>query len=513
MMKRKRKLTIELKPNWKQKVTIWSAVGLGGLLMCASPNLMAKDVVNDTGITRSIEGNMRAYDGISAHLIDVSTEDGVVTLSGYVDNLLARDQAVTLAKSIKGVKSVINRVRVRPVFRTDEQIKDDLTRALSEDAAADTWGIQVKVMDGKVTLSGTADSWQERRLSGQIAKGVRGVKEVVNDVVFVPVANRPDNEIAADVKERLKMDIRYDDSGTKVEVDNGKVTLSGIVTSSDEKTLAEELAQVTGVKSVDADDLLVDYERMASLPDIRTKQPDISDQKIAHALTKTFQLDPRVKAFGLDPMVSDGNVTLDGTVDNYFAKLAANRDAHNTVGVKYVVDLLKVRPKPIVDDQTLKARVDAALNRDPYLDLDDVHVAVRNSEVTLSGQVNNTFEISEAYQATARVNGVADINNKLTATGAKVPANGIGYTWYHYVPDAYWPFDDIPTSLDAKIKSDVKSELFWSPFIDSDQIKVSVNNGRVTLSGFVDDYVERRLATKNAWEGGARGVLNHLTVR
>lgn len=513
MMKRKRKLMMEMKPNWKRKIMACSAVGLGGLLMCAPLKVLAENVVNDTGITRSIEADMRSYDGISAHLIDVSTEDGVVTLSGYVDNLLARDQAVTLAKSIKGVKSVINRVRVRPVFRTDAQIKDDITRALSEDAAADTWGIQVKVRDGKATLSGTADSWQERRLSGQIAKSVRGVKEVVNDVVFVPVTNRPDNEIAADVKERLKMDVRYDDSGTTVKVKNGKVTLEGLVTSSDERSLAEELTWVTGVESVDADNLLVDYERMASMPDVRAGQPDISDQKIAHALTKTFQMDPRVKAFGLEPMVNDGTVTLKGTVDNYFAKLAAKRDAHNTVGVTYVVDLLKVRPEPMLSDQDLEKRVDAALDRNPYLDLDDVHVATRNSEVTLSGQVDNTFEISEAYQATARVNGVAEINNKLTATGAHVPANGIDYTWYHYVPDAYWPFEDIPTSLDAKIKDDVESQLFWSPFIDSDQIKVSVNDGRVTLSGFVDDYVERRLATKNAWEGGARGVLNHLNVR
>ena len=56
----------------------------------------------------------------------------------------------------------------------------------------------------------------------------------------------------------------------------------------------------------------------------------------------------------------------------------------------------------------------------------------------------------------------------------------------------------------------MQSELYWSPFVDSDDISVSVNNGEVTLKGTVEDENEVDDAIENAYEAGAKNVISKL---
>jgi osmotically-inducible protein OsmY len=67
---------------------------------------------------------------------------------------------------------------------------------------------------------------------------------------------------------------------------------------------------------------------------------------------------------------------------------------------------------------------------------------------------------------------------------------------------------------DSDIRRDVEDELRWDPEIDPTDIAVSVNNGVVTLIGFVRSYPERHLAeaaTKRV--AGVLAVANDLQVR
>jgi osmotically-inducible protein OsmY len=67
---------------------------------------------------------------------------------------------------------------------------------------------------------------------------------------------------------------------------------------------------------------------------------------------------------------------------------------------------------------------------------------------------------------------------------------------------------------DSDIRRDVEDELRWDPEIDPTDIAVSVNNGVVTLIGFVRSYLERHLAeaaTKRV--AGVLAVANDLQVR
>ena len=55
-------------------------------------------------------------------------------------------------------------------------------------------------------------------------------------------------------------------------------------------------------------------------------------------------------------------------------------------------------------------------------------------------------------------------------------------------------------------------ELFWSPFVDANQVEISVDDGLVTLSGTVDSWREKRVAGENAVEGGALTIENDAVI-
>src|SRR5687767_2194692 len=66
----------------------------------------------DAGITTNVKTKMAADDTVKAYQIDVDTANGVVTLSGAVENTAAKDHAVMIARQTDGVRDVIDQLRV-----------------------------------------------------------------------------------------------------------------------------------------------------------------------------------------------------------------------------------------------------------------------------------------------------------------------------------------------------------------------------------------------------------------
>jgi osmotically-inducible protein OsmY len=425
--------------------------------------------------------------GVPAHLIDVNTRDGIVTLSGWVDNLLAKERAGEIAESVKGVRAVVNRIAITTV-RPDGEILTDVRAAFQADPATDSYEISTIVKDGVVTLFGTVDSWPERWLSARVATGVRGVKAVTNELTVEPQAKRPDHEIAADIRRRLAADVWVDERAIDVTVKEGEVTLSGTVGSAAEKTRAALDAWVAGVAAVHDGELQVDWRARNSA---RREHPYAirTDEEITQALYDALRYDPRVLAFQPEVKVVNGVVTLTGTVDNLAAKRAAAADAKNTVGVRRVRNYLRVRPVNLVPDAELVKHIKAALQRDPYVERYEVIVSVVNGKAYLSGVVDSQFEKGQAEDVASRVAGVIAVDNNITV--------------------ALSP----PLKSDWEIRQDIRDELRWSPYVDSDRIAVSVKDGVATLRGLVDDWAERRAAVENAYEGGALSVRDELTLK
>ena len=82
-------------------------------LLFAPSVLKAEDDVSDRSINTAIEKRMLTDGGVRSHSIEVRASNGIVTLSGSVDNILARDRAIEIARSINGVRSVVNMVEIK----------------------------------------------------------------------------------------------------------------------------------------------------------------------------------------------------------------------------------------------------------------------------------------------------------------------------------------------------------------------------------------------------------------
>jgi hypothetical protein len=92
----------------------------------------------DAGVTTSVKAKFAQDDIVKAHRIDVTTREGVVTLSGDVDSPAARTQAVRLARETEGVTDVIDqlRVEVAPTSGNEVDVDVDVDRDLERGVRA-----------------------------------------------------------------------------------------------------------------------------------------------------------------------------------------------------------------------------------------------------------------------------------------------------------------------------------------------------------------------------------------
>jgi osmotically-inducible protein OsmY len=462
--------------------------------MEASDQAMAEAEVTDQDLVAVLEQQLRGHEAVPADRVDVAAENGVVTLSGRVDSLLAKEAATRVARSLRGVRAVVNTVEVAPGKERDPgALRSDVEQALTQDPATEAYEVAVEVEAGRVTLTGTVDSWQERILAEAVAKGVRGVRSLENALQVRYGPDRPDDEIRADVRRTLDWDVWVNAEGVTVRVLEGTVFLDGVVGSAAQRERAYQDAWVSGVGAVDHSDLRVDWT-VREAQRRRTPLPEKDDQAVARAVRDALARDPRVAVFDVRAQVEDGVAVLSGTVDNLAAKRAAEHDARNTVGVWNVRNHVRVRPEQdradaAPGDAETADNVRAALRRNPMVDASRVVVRVENGKAFLHGEVASRYAREQAGNAAERARGVAALENALRV-------------------DAGWS-----PAADWAIREDVQSAFFWSPFVDGGDIDVRVDKGVVTLDGVVDSRAEQQMAAQKALQAGARRVRLHLEIR
>ncbi|GJL63403.1 MAG: ornithine aminotransferase [Nitrospirales bacterium] len=447
-----------------------------------------KPLIPDRDVTQAIESTLMLDDNVPAHLIDVQTENGIVTLIGVMPHYRAKDRAVKLVETVKGVESVIDGLTVIVSKRPDEEILEKVRQALQDDSATDSYKIDVSVEHGTVTLTGTVPSWAARALSEWVVSGVYGVRDIEDKLLIERIEDRADDVLLEEIQKRLTADVWVNDGTVLVTVKDGLVTLDGIVGSVAEKRRVLRDVQVAGVDEVD--DRLLFVKAWAKGKVRRKGQPGYkSDDEIEETLLLAYAYDPRVSVFNPTIDVRHGIVTLTGVVDNLKAKQAAEDVAKYTRGVLWVKNFLKVRPKNPIEDDALKRKVEMALHEDAFINQLLLTISVRDGVVVLRGSVESHFQKKHAQDTVAGVKGVIAVKNKLV----------VEETWI-------WKPDSV-------IQRDIESELWWSPFVDHDDISVKVEGGVATLSGTVENYFEYETALENAREGGARRIESLLTIR
>ena len=70
------------------------------------------EFLSDAELTGKIRSKMALDDSVRARAIGVSTTDGVVTLEGTIGSAAEHDQAVRLARDTKGVKQVVDHLKI-----------------------------------------------------------------------------------------------------------------------------------------------------------------------------------------------------------------------------------------------------------------------------------------------------------------------------------------------------------------------------------------------------------------
>jgi osmotically-inducible protein OsmY len=476
--------------------------------------------VTDGGITFAVEQGLVAEKGVFPNYVDVTTTDGIVTISGTVIDLLAKDRSLKIAESIRGVRAVVDRLTVASQPRSDESIRNDVASALLQDPATESYRVTVSVRNAVAILTGSVGSYTERQLVARIAKGIRGVKEVVNDVTIDYQAKRTDAQIAADVKSRLQWDIWIDEDLIKSAVRAGKVILSGTVGSAIGKSRAYDDAWVAGVASVDDVGLKVEAWARDDMKR-RMKYPIRSDEEIKNAVQAALRIDPRVSAYSPDVTVEGGIIILGGTVGNLKAKMSAGQDVQNTAGALGVDNLLKVRPNGSSTDSDIKGQLKAVLLWDPMLDTSTIDVAVADHVAYLSGSVESSLQKAEAQDAASRTNGVVAVVNHLKvepdfSASRNASLDYLGYAWPYDTQSPYYfseAFGPQAFLSDERIGRNIEQKLFWSPFVQKDDIKVSVDGGVATLTGTVGTWLGWAEADKAARRSGASTVHNRIRVK
>jgi osmotically-inducible protein OsmY len=465
------------------------AFALAAVLMLAPPRASCDESheLRDAAIRNAVESQYLGDPTVPFNSIEVDVARGIVTLRGEVRTLLARERAVTLARAIKGVRAVVDELQLAPEPRGDLALQRDVERALGADPSSGSYDVRVEAASGVVTLNGKVDSWQERQIAERVAAGVKGVRQIRNELEFVMRARRPDGEIRAEIRKRLHWDARVDDDLIEIGVDDGVVSLTGIVGSALEKARARELAWVQGVRRVDSDALQVQWWARDQMR--REKYAFRTDDQLKQAILDAFRYDPRVRAFHPEVDVEGGIATLSGVVENLEARHAAEQDAHDTVGVVMVRNQLRVKPGAPPNDAEIGSGVRSALERDPLVDRFAIDVASDHGAVTLRGSVETLFEKQRAETVASGVRGVVEVRNDLQLAAR------------------------LALRSDLRIEKDIEDALYWSPFVDSDQVHVSVENGIATLTGTVDSWADRSWAAEDAREGGALVVRNLIGVR
>ena len=198
--------------------------------------------------------------------------------------------------------------------------------------------------------------------------------------------------------------------------------------------------------------------------------------------------DPRLYGETFDTSVSDGTVTLRGTVASLRLKRAASSAVARVRGVTWIDNELTVQ-LPVQDrrsDEDLRGDVMEALMLDTWVPM-TVEASVRNGAVTLTGSVQWHYQREAAESRAIDVPGVAGIDNAIVLTQApNTDAAGV------FITGAFRRNALLAGhTLSARASTD----------------------GRVTLSGTVSSWVAHDEAVATAWSApGVTQVASKIRV-
>jgi len=201
--------------------------------------------------------------------------------------------------------------------------------------------------------------------------------------------------------DELEFEPSIDAAHIGVAVEDGVVTLTGHVSSYEEKLAAEQaVRRIKGVKAI-AQDIEVRYKYQFKTDD------DQIAKRAADLLAWNF-----VPAETVQVTVQKGWVTLSGKVDWQYQKVAAESAVNKLAGVSGVTNQIEL--KPHAEPKDVKHKIMSALHRSAQVDANNIQVTVIGDKVRLDGKVKAWYERGIVEHAAWSAPGVTQVEDNLT---------------------------------------------------------------------------------------------------
>jgi osmotically-inducible protein OsmY len=197
---------------------------------------------SDSQLKQEVEDELMSNAAVDANGIGVAVVDGIVTLTGHVPDYAKKVAAEKCALRIA--------VKLRESEqRTDEDVALSVSAVLDWIAGLEEHAIKIKVEKGWVTLSGEVEDGYRSHMAEKNIVHMRGVTGVTNNIRIRGVASPLDIEY--NIRKAIQRHTDRELKHVGVEVDDGRVVLSGRLSSTIERSIVSGAARSTpGVKAV-----------------------------------------------------------------------------------------------------------------------------------------------------------------------------------------------------------------------------------------------------------------------
>jgi osmotically-inducible protein OsmY len=218
-------------------------------------------------------------------------------------------------------------------MNSGHDLKRRVNQELAWEPSVHESALDVVTADGVVTLRGTATSYAQRTVAERVAKRVKDVRDVHNEIdVRVPLARRRhDADIADAITRILQWNVLVPRDAVRVRVIDGWVHLEGTVTWQYQRAAAEEAVEpLVGIRGIS--NLIIVKPRMPT---------DEVRSRINAALRRRADLAAQ-DARGVRVETDGDTVVLRGQVHSWADRAVAEAAAWSAPGVATVEDELEV---------------------------------------------------------------------------------------------------------------------------------------------------------------------------
>lgn len=206
----------------------------------------------DAELKKDVIAELNWDPAVVSTAVGVGVKDGVVTVSGHLDNYAQKFAVEHALRRVHGIKAIALEldVKLSPQHkRSDTEIADAAEQALKWSALLPADKIRLTVENGLVTLQGQLDWEYERQSAEKAIRPLLGVVGIHNQITLKP---RP---VPADITNRitdaLQRQALHEAKRVQIDVDGSTVTLHGQVHSWRERNAVQAAAWAApGVQSV-----------------------------------------------------------------------------------------------------------------------------------------------------------------------------------------------------------------------------------------------------------------------